>query len=457
MAVKLKDGLFLGNEAAAEDFEFVLANKVGRIVNCAGRQVANSFSNLGLSYLTFNWVDNDSQTILDLHDETVAEAVGFIDEGLNRGESVLVHSQRGQSRSATLLTGYLMVKYFWSLNKALEYMQSRKEDVAVKPAFHRQLLALERRLVSAGHSLSSDWTTPPPLSGDHAVLHNTFVNSRRRAQFEGENKKMFRDEPPPPSRSSKHIVWRDEHLQGLERGSDASGQVHFGRSYRLKSALKLVQAAASPLSTAASTPQITSAPLRVLRPATPVRDSPLFRPTLLGSYSRQPSPMPRTGTSFLQDAKGSLYSSTSLHPSPMRTPVVSPTITAINGIYSPGYAKPVRTGRTLFDTNVFPLRTPQVHHYARPPSPVVHHRPQNPIRPPSPQSRPVLSSVRAPSPARSDRPVLSFNKQEPPPMQITLDVKPRSLMASQLRRAQSPVVTSLLGDRPNSAPQWRLR
>jgi len=36
-AIKIKDGLFIGDEFAAQDMEFVVANKVTRIINCSGK------------------------------------------------------------------------------------------------------------------------------------------------------------------------------------------------------------------------------------------------------------------------------------------------------------------------------------------------------------------------------------------------------------------------------------
>ncbi len=39
MAAKLKDGLFLGDFETAQDMEFIMANKISRIINCAGREV----------------------------------------------------------------------------------------------------------------------------------------------------------------------------------------------------------------------------------------------------------------------------------------------------------------------------------------------------------------------------------------------------------------------------------
>lgn len=59
-AIKVKDGLFIGDEFAAQDLEFVVANKVSNVINCAGRQVANHWEPIGVNYLTFYWYDHDS-------------------------------------------------------------------------------------------------------------------------------------------------------------------------------------------------------------------------------------------------------------------------------------------------------------------------------------------------------------------------------------------------------------
>ena len=38
-AIKIKDGLFIGDSFAAKDLEFVVANKVSKIIKSSGRQV----------------------------------------------------------------------------------------------------------------------------------------------------------------------------------------------------------------------------------------------------------------------------------------------------------------------------------------------------------------------------------------------------------------------------------
>lgn len=51
-----------------QDLEFIVANKVTHIINCAGRQIKNQWEHIGVVYLTFNWQDHENQILLDSAD-----------------------------------------------------------------------------------------------------------------------------------------------------------------------------------------------------------------------------------------------------------------------------------------------------------------------------------------------------------------------------------------------------
>ena len=488
-AVKLKDGLFFGDEFAAQDLEFVVANKVTRIVNCAGRQVGAPFESIGVEYLVFPWVDNDSQVILDLRNQVVSDVTYFIDQALDKGESVLVHSLRGQSRCVTILTAYLMKKYRWTLNKALQYVQSRRDDIALKPAFHRQLLSFERRLGMA-YELSSGWDVPPSPSSEHddLILFNTYLNSQHPAR-PSHPISTYGEKPNPTG--YKRIVWGDHHTgdpSTLERDSDATGQTymsHWGKKPKsiLKTTHHIHLPSASPASTAASTPQLSAAPMP--RPSTPQRDvlssshrdTPSQREALLPARSstplratpslvRAPSPVSKS------------YVTTSSQRSPSPTVFRAP-ITAVNGLSSSFSAfrsgqpasGPLRVGRPLTTTNQapasvnFPLRTPVVtNHHVRPPSPMIQRNQPTAtaaFRNPSPMQRRPQSaaSIRPPSPVRADRDpppraTLAYSALSGPKVSQPMSELGRTLLAS--KRAPSPM-SAALQLRPLSAPQWRSR
>mmetsp|Transcript_7183 Transcript_7183/g.15639 ORF Transcript_7183/g.15639 Transcript_7183/m.15639 type:complete len:637 (-) Transcript_7183:192-2102(-) len=182
-AVKVKDGLFVGDELAAQDLEFVVANKVTRVINCCSRQVPNHWEPIGVVYLTYSWVDADSQTILDARDVVANEIFRFIEEALEGAESVLIHSVRGQSRSCCVLSAYMMKKYCWGLRKTMEFLSSRRPDLNLKPSFLQQLSGYERRLMGQSKvPFSLDWNWSDAdfsrLENEELLLRNTYINSQ---------------------------------------------------------------------------------------------------------------------------------------------------------------------------------------------------------------------------------------------------------------------------------------
>ncbi|CAD8184443.1 unnamed protein product [Paramecium octaurelia] len=180
-AIKLKDGLFIGDELASKDLEFVIQNKVTRIINCAAKQLPCVFENYGVIYLKFNWLENEQQILFP--NDTANEIYQFIEQAHNNGESVLVHSVRGQSRSCCALTAYFMRKYKWKLYKTLEFLNSRRPDLEIRANFYHQLSQLESKLSKKGQGgLSSSWQPNEeqdlPLEEDELLLRNTFMNAK---------------------------------------------------------------------------------------------------------------------------------------------------------------------------------------------------------------------------------------------------------------------------------------
>lgn len=180
--VKIKDGLFIGNSETGEDFEFLTNNKVTHIINCAGSEQPNLWETSGISYLTYPWYDNSVQRIFDEDDSVLQETCVFIQSAIDNGESCLIWSIQGTSRSACLAAGYLMYTYSWSLYKALEYLNSRKPDMSLSPNFVHQLFKLQQRLAQVHKKpLTCSWqeTSEDP---EDLVLKNTFLNSQKNTK-----------------------------------------------------------------------------------------------------------------------------------------------------------------------------------------------------------------------------------------------------------------------------------
>mmetsp|Transcript_21014 Transcript_21014/g.59653 ORF Transcript_21014/g.59653 Transcript_21014/m.59653 type:complete len:413 (-) Transcript_21014:14-1252(-) len=209
MWLRIVDGLFLGGEQAACDRESAVDSKVSRVINCCGRQIGNTWEHMGVAYLTYNWEDHPSQTILDGGDFVANETYDFIEEALDRADGVLIHSFFGQSRSCVVLLAYLMKKFRWSLQKALEFLDSRQLELGMNEEFAEQLHAYEERLTKALGPLSSSWDEmplSPDLGSEVLLLRNTYVNVRDGVATASPSSPS-RPSRPPSERKS--IVWAD--------------------------------------------------------------------------------------------------------------------------------------------------------------------------------------------------------------------------------------------------------
>jgi len=208
-------GLLAGDFETAQDLEFIIANKITRIINCAGREIANAWERSGIRYLTFFWPEAGNCVIFDDSNSVLDDLYAFVEEALDVGESVLVHSTDGQSRACFCSAVYFMLKYKWcvlhahpwreppqsqgtrtlctrfppprrllhrptrcrTLQKTMEFLQNKRPDLMPRPGFMRQLQALDaslQRVIKAGakgaHDASmrrySDWD--PTVIGAYA-------------------------------------------------------------------------------------------------------------------------------------------------------------------------------------------------------------------------------------------------------------------------------------------------
>jgi protein-tyrosine phosphatase len=71
----------------------------------------------------------------------------FIDEAIKSGGKVLVHCQKGASRSATIVAAYLINKRSFTLERALNLMKERRACVNPNGGFVQQLAEYEKKCI----------------------------------------------------------------------------------------------------------------------------------------------------------------------------------------------------------------------------------------------------------------------------------------------------------------------
>ncbi|CAD8120649.1 unnamed protein product [Paramecium sonneborni] len=174
-STRIIDGLYIGNQSTAHDLEFLITNKITKIINCAGKQIPNHWESIGIEYLTYCWIETDNQFAID-H----SRCFSFINDNLEAGEAVLVHSIKALNRSVFVIVVFLMRKFKWTLQKTLQYVQNLKNNAEIKQNVMQQLENFEKWLHLS--KLSNNWDSTQ--NQDEVVARNTYLNSQKSQECE---------------------------------------------------------------------------------------------------------------------------------------------------------------------------------------------------------------------------------------------------------------------------------
>lgn len=139
------------------------------------------------------------------------EIFEFIEETLEKSESVLIHSARGQSRSSAVIAVYMMKKYKWTLLKTLEFLNSRRPDLEIRASFIQQLNMFENYLSRLGQGpRTQDWNEISDkafyMENEELLLRNTFLNARMGPFVDYNQRDISYNKPKVRGR----LVWADE-------------------------------------------------------------------------------------------------------------------------------------------------------------------------------------------------------------------------------------------------------
>jgi protein-tyrosine phosphatase len=145
--------LFLGGKIAAKH----PPAGVVRIVNATSHEPCH-FQGQGIDYLHVDIDDNENAKIGKYFEECSA----FIAGGLEAG-AVLVHCQAGISRSATLVTAFLIERRGLSLKEALEQVCAARAVAKPNKGFMAALEEFEARTRASTPQAAAAAAGPPQL------------------------------------------------------------------------------------------------------------------------------------------------------------------------------------------------------------------------------------------------------------------------------------------------------
>ncbi|OUM69247.1 hypothetical protein PIROE2DRAFT_27353, partial [Piromyces sp. E2] len=128
-------GLYIGSMYAATDEQFLKDNNIKYILNVTEDGQNKVSSNSNIKYLCVPMRDEINFNAMKLFPKTCE----FIDTALNsqKHDNILVHCQLGISRSATIVSAYLLYKYYEY--DVLKYLQRKRPTIKPNEGFQRQL------------------------------------------------------------------------------------------------------------------------------------------------------------------------------------------------------------------------------------------------------------------------------------------------------------------------------
>ena len=201
---KIKEGFYIGDKISAISLDVIIQFKITHMINATGNQIMNQWESIGIAYLTLNWSETPKQILFDSKDEIANRIVEFIDGSLiGKGEGILAHSFKGQNRVCIVVLIYLMKKYKWSLNKSMQYLKSKKQDVDIPSYFFEQLKNFENRLKQRGELPPRDipWEFEELPDPEEKLLRNTYLN--------GVKVEINNNFTPNRKNNIRRIMWAD--------------------------------------------------------------------------------------------------------------------------------------------------------------------------------------------------------------------------------------------------------
>eukprot|EP00871_Galdieria_phlegrea_P004519 jgi/Galph1/5068/GphlegSOOS_G3744.1 len=139
---KIRPYLYTGGETVAKDIDFLLSNNIRFIVNLSHLRYPNILYDERFRYFPFRLCDNESQEIIAVCYQVEA----IIHEAITENVSVLVHCQKGISRSIAVIIACLMMREQRSFDSVYDEVRKLRPVSAPNGGFIDTLIQLQDRL-----------------------------------------------------------------------------------------------------------------------------------------------------------------------------------------------------------------------------------------------------------------------------------------------------------------------
>lgn len=138
---QLTDYLFVAGLQVANSYDLLQLAGITHIINAAGDLSQNLWEDKGLVYLRFCMLDSPHQCIMS----EVYQTLDFVSTVQKQSGKVLIHCQKGVSRSVALCIAHLMYVNSISYEQAFAYVKARRSVCRPNVGFMCQLIEWHNR------------------------------------------------------------------------------------------------------------------------------------------------------------------------------------------------------------------------------------------------------------------------------------------------------------------------
>ncbi|EKE38684.1 hypothetical protein ENUP19_0053G0012 [Entamoeba nuttalli] len=182
--IEICKNVYLGSAAAGANIEWLEEVGINYIVNCTPDVMCfyNSKENPDFNLNDFPGITEKEYlriAINDADDEDISkffnQSFEFIEKAIELKQKVLVHCLLGRSRSATIVTAFIMKKYKIKLNDVLELFELRHYETNINDGFTSQLLQLQSKLFNEPINMRRTRRITSQ-SSEHLDIVNNIIN-----------------------------------------------------------------------------------------------------------------------------------------------------------------------------------------------------------------------------------------------------------------------------------------
>ena len=134
----IQDYIYIGNAYGASNYYLLNENNIGLIINVT-EEIPNYYEDeeYGFTYLKINSRDQNCESLFENLEETLSKIYDY--HMTHPEKNILIHCYMGSSRSATIISAYLIKYYNFTVSQSIQLLKKQRDIVNINNSFIEDL------------------------------------------------------------------------------------------------------------------------------------------------------------------------------------------------------------------------------------------------------------------------------------------------------------------------------